>query len=137
MHLVEAITGSKASLTKELDFGKAFSEGYVPYSGPQPSIDTLQDLLTAGSKPGVANYLKEEKESLLQNPQDKLASIAEGEPTVDNLIQALGVTSEEAELIQIMIIGQRNNPLWMDARQWWITASNFGKEILEYYIHLL
>ena len=33
--------GSKASLAKELDFGKASSEGYVPYSGPQPCIDTL------------------------------------------------------------------------------------------------
>ncbi len=26
-----------------------------------------------------------------------------------------------------MTIGQRNNPSWMDARQWRITASNFGK----------
>lgn len=41
---------------------------------------------------------------------------------MDHLIQALGVTSEEAELIQIMTIGQRNNPLWMDARQWQITT---------------
>ena len=31
-------------------------------------------------------------------------------------------TSEETE----MAIGQRNNPLWMDARQWRITPSNFG-----------
>ena len=26
-----------------------------------------------------------------------------------------------------MSIGQRNNPLWLDARQWRVTTSNFGK----------
>ena len=49
------------------------------------------------------------------------------EPTVDDLVTALCVTSEEAELIQIMTIGQGDNPLWMDARQWRVTASNFGR----------
>ena len=27
----------------------------------------------------------------------------------------------------MMTIGQRNNPLWMDARHWRVTASNFGR----------
>lgn len=72
--------------------------------------------------------------SLLQDPLDKLANIGEGEPTVDHLIQALGVTSEEAELIQIMTTGQRNNPLWMDARQWQITA---GEGDLIFYLRTI
>ena len=133
-------TGSKASFAKELDFGKASTQGYVPYGRPQPPVGTLlQDLLNAGSKSGVADYFDEEKvrestvvapvsvKSLLQDPQDRLTSIVDGRPTVDNLIQALGVTSEEAELMQVMTIWQRNKPLWMDARHWRITASNFGK----------
>ncbi len=62
----------------------------------------------------------------LKDPMDNLMSISEGEPTVDNLITALGVTSEEVELIQLMTLGQRNNPRWMDARQWRITASKLG-----------
>ena len=30
-------------------------------------------------------------------------------------------------LVAEMTVGQRDNPLWMDARQWRITASNFGE----------
>ena len=103
-------TGSKASFAKELDLGKASTEGYVPYSGPQPPVGTLlQDLRNAGSKPGVADYFDEEKvresavvapvsvKSLLQDPLDRLTSIVDGRPTVDNLIQAMGVTSKEAK----------------------------------------
>ena len=63
----------------------------------------------------------------LQDPIDIIMAIAKGEPTVENLITALGVTSEEVELLQLMTVGQRNNPKWMDARQWRITASNFEK----------
>ncbi len=93
-----------------------------------------------GSKRAIIDHLKGEKErvaaasnkvsqkQILQNPVDKLNSIAVSRDlTVDDLIQSLNVTSEQAELIQIVTIGQRNNPLWMDARQWRITASNFGK----------
>ena len=60
---------------------------------------------------------------------DKLAAvlILGRDPTVDDLIKALSVTSEEAQLIQVMTIGQLNNPLWMDVRMWRITASNFGR----------
>ena len=61
---------------------------YVPYSEPQPHIGILlQDLLNAGSMPGVADYFNEKKvrvccscscncEVLLQDPLDKLTGIA-------------------------------------------------------------
>ena len=66
--------------------------------------------------------------NILQDPLDKLAALCSvREPTVDDLVNALCVTSEEAKLIQIMTIGQGDNPLWMDARQWHVTASNFGR----------
>lgn len=134
--------GSKASFARELDFGMASLEGYLPYNGLQPPLDTLLEGLSAvGCKPAIVDFLKEEREreamavapvsdasDVLQDPLDKLATIAlVHDPTVDDLIEALSVTSEEAELIQILTIGQRNNPLWMDARQWRITASNFGR----------
>ena len=64
----------------------------------------------------------------MQDPIDKLAAIClSRDPTVDDLVDALNVNSEEAELIQLKTIGQRNNPLWMDARQLRVTASNFGR----------
>ena len=124
-------TASKATLSKELDFGKASSEGYVPYNGPKPPIDALlQDLQAAGSKPGIADYFSAEKlrqasvsasaseKFQQQDPIDIIMAIAKGEP-----ITALGVTSEEVELLQLMTVGQRNNPMWMDARQWRISYS--------------
>ena len=48
--------------------------------------------------------------------------------TVNDLVESLQLTPVEVELIQTMTIGQRENQLWMDARQWRITASNFGTE---------
>ena len=47
--------------------------------------------------------------------------------TVQDLVEALRPMKEDVDLIQNMTIGQRNNPLWMDARQWRVTSSNFGK----------
>ena len=44
-----------------------------------------------------------------------------------DLVEALTVTTNEIALIQSITVGQRDNPLWMDARQWQITASNFGR----------
>lgn len=46
--------------------------------------------------------MEKREPSLIRDPLDKLATIAEGEPNVDklNLIETLEVTSE-AELIQI------------------------------------
>ena len=133
--------GGSASLTKDLDFGQASLEGYFPYSGPKPNLcSLLEDLDAAGSKPGIIDYLQGEQErvamasdpvthkTILKDAVDKLSAIAVSrDPTVDDLVQSLSMTDEEAELIQIMTIGQRNNPLWMDARQWRITASNFGR----------
>ena len=134
--------GGSASLAKDLDFGQASFEGYFPYSGPNPELCTLLEYLdAAGSKPGIIDYLKRKKErvamasdpvthkKILQDPVDKLKVLAVSrDPTVDELIQSLRITGEEAELILIITIGQRNIPLWMDARQCRITASNFGRE---------
>ena len=132
-----------ACFSRELDFGNASLDGYFPYDGQKPPIDDLlKSFADAGSNPAIIDFLNGEKEreamvevtndcqstEVLKDPLDKLASIATvREPTVDDLVDALRVTVEEAELIQFMTIGQRDNPLWMDARQWRITASNFGR----------
>lgn len=134
------ITGSQATFARELDFGAASQEGYVPYTGSKPPITTLLDSLgAAGSKPAIADFLDNEREresvssakatgTNLQDPIDKLAAISlDHDPTVVDLVEVLKVSCEEAELIQLTTIGQRNNPLWMDARQWRVTASNFGR----------
>jgi len=42
-------------------------------------------------------------------------------------VEALRPMKEDVDLIQNMTIGQHNNPLWIDARQWRATSSNFGK----------
>ena len=42
-------------------------------------------------------------------------------------MEALEVTPQEVALMQVMTTGQRENPLWMDARQWRVTACNFGR----------
>lgn len=47
--------------------------------------------------------------------------------TVHDLVHTLKPTAEEVHLIQSMSVGQRNNPLWSDARQWWVTSINFAK----------
>ena len=90
---------SQLQLPKELDFGKASSEGNVPYNGQKPPIDTLlQDLQAAGSKPGIADYFSAEKlrqvsvsasaseKFQLQDRLDILMAIAKVGPTVENLI---------------------------------------------------
>ena len=56
---------------------------------------------------------------VLYDPLDKLVTVALiRDSTLDNLIEALSVTSEEAELVHLVRIGKQNNPLWMYARQW-------------------
>jgi len=136
-------TGGKASLARELDFGMASSEGYFPYNGPEPPLSNLLNNLTAaGCEPAIADYLENEQQrvesmsvakcnethTLMEDPLDKLVAISlMRDLTVDDLVKALSVSMEEVELIQMMTIGQRNNPLWMDVRQWRITASNFGR----------
>ena len=63
------------------------------------------------------------------DPLDKLLSMSPDLTTliVDHLVKSLAVVQEEANLIQEMTIGQRDNPLWMDARQFRLTASYFGR----------
>lgn len=105
-----------ASFSRELDFGNASQDGYFPYNGPKPSVDTLLTMLAnAASKPVIIDFLDGEKErvareatdtshsnEVLKDPLDKLASIvAVREPTVDDLVDALCVTDEESELIQL------------------------------------
>ena len=46
---------------------------------------------------------------------------------MSDLVESLKVTPDEVLLVAEMTIGQRNNALWMDARQWRLTASNFGR----------
>ena len=64
---------------------------------------------------------------MLSDPIDKLSHKDISEITVDDLIKALEVTPQEVALIQEMTTGQKENPLWMDARQWRVTTSNFGR----------
>ena len=70
------------------------------------------DLDAAGSKPGIIDYLQGEQErvamasdpvthkTILKDPVDRLSAIAVSrDPTVDDLVQSLSITDEEAELI--------------------------------------
>lgn len=128
---------TKAGLAKELDFGSASSDGYFPYNGPQPDLKSLLEQLAASNcNPAITIYFRDEKEresmslmecgdaDVLLDPLDKL--IAVDNPSVSNLVEALRVNSVEADLLQVMTVGQRDNPVWLDVRQWRITASNFG-----------
>ena len=115
--------------------------GYVTYTGPVLEVnDLLQQLESTGCDTGVQHYFKEEENRSLQSapqpssnpvlidPLDKLRDIiSTREVFVDDLVEALRPTVEEVELIQAMSVGQRHNPLWLDARQWRITSSNFGR----------
>ena len=59
---------------------------------------------------------------------DKLCELcANRDVNVSDLVEALKPTAEDVQLIQSMSVGQRNNPLWLDARQWRVTSSNFGR----------
>ena len=129
------------SFAVDLDFGRSSVDGYVAYTGPvQPVHELLEQLDRGGCDPGIQHYFKQEEERSLQSapppsanpvlidPLDKLSDIAAiREVTVDDLVESLKPTAEEVELIQTMSIGQRHNPLWLDARQWRITSSNFGR----------
>ena len=133
--------GGKASLVANLDFGKASSEGYTAYNGPVQPVDGLLDLLQDSEHDvGILEFQQQESERcecaipppscnpVLTDPLDKLSEIATTrDVTVYDLVNALQPTEEEVQLMQEMTIGQHNNPLWFDARQWRITLSNFGK----------
>ena len=133
--------GGKPSLATDLDFGRSSLDGYVAYTGPVLQVDDLlQQLESVGCDVGVQHYFNQEAERCQQavppsssnpvliDPFDKLCkTAATRDVTVNDLVQALKPTAEEVQLIQSMSVGQRNNPLWSDARQWRITSSNFGK----------
>ena len=54
---------SSASFSRELDFGTALQEGYFPYDGPKPLVDTLiKNLVHVSSKPAFVDSLDGEKE---------------------------------------------------------------------------
>ena len=98
----------------------------------EPLIQGLEDA-------GILHYFKQESEKnqqpfptsscnpVLIDPLDKLCEIcANRDVSVSDLVEALRPTAD-VRLIQNMSIGQRNNPLWLDARQWRVTSSNFGR----------
>ena len=135
--------GGKPSFVTDLDFGQSSLTGYVEYTGPVLQVeDLLQQLAmeSAGCDVGVQQYFNQEADRGSQsvpppsnNPVlidliDKLRDLAATQDlSVDDLVEALKPTAEEVELVQSMSVGQRNNPLWLDARQWRVTSSNFGK----------
>ena len=116
-------------------------DGYAAYTGPVLQVgDLLQQLGSAGCDVGVQHYFNQEAvrcqqaapppstNPILLDPLDKLSEIgATCDVTVRDLVHALKLTTKEVQLIQSMNVGQQNNPLWSDARQWWVTLSNFGK----------
>ena len=124
-----------------LDFGNASSKGYTAYDGSIQPVDGLLERLKGSQcSVGALDFMQQESERcqhaiplpscnpVLTDPLDKLTEIAATrDVTVLDLVHALQPTTEEVKLIQEMSIGQRNNPLWFDARQWRITSSNFGK----------
>ena len=133
--------GGKPSFSVDLDFGKSSSTGYFPYTGTLVSLDKLiQGLEDAGCDAGICHYFNQESEKnqqafpspssnpVLIDPLDKLCEIcANRDVNVSDLVEALRPTAEDVQLIQNMSVGQRNNPLWLDARQWRVTSSNFGR----------
>ena len=102
--------------------------------------DLIQGLEDAGCDAGICHYFNQESLKNLQtfpssssnpvliDPLDKLCEIcADRDVNVSDLVEALKPTAEDVQLIQSMSVGQRNNPLWLDARQWRVTSSNFGR----------
>ena len=133
--------GGKPSFSADLDFGKSSSTGYFPYTGALAPLDgLLQGLEDAGCDTGIQYYFTQESDRSQQafpspsanpaliDPLDKLCEIcADREVNVRDLVESLKPTAEDVQLIQNMSVGQRNNPLWLDARQWRVTSSNFGR----------
>ena len=140
-------THGQPQQTAQLDFGKASVEGYKPYTGGHV-LDVTALLLSCeqvGIVTGAGRFFSQEQQrqrefqssllttddlaakAVLSDPIDKLSHKDISEITVDDLIKALEVTPQEVALIQEMTTGQKENPLWMDARQWRVTASNFGR----------
>ena len=133
----------------ELNFGRVSIEGYVDEPSIRQTVLDVGDLLKvcddAGVVTGASIFFAQEEDriklaaqtppslhqptrSVLTDPLDKLTTTMKNHDiTVDDLIMAMEVTSEETSLLQTMTSGQRHNPPWMDAREWRVTASNFGR----------
>ena len=130
-----------------LDFGLASLEGYTPYTGPKLDVSAL---LTSLEKANVdaatityrlqeegrvaiterMEHNQEEYVPYFVHPLSKLQELAKNpsDVTVLDLVSALTPSSkQEVLLIAAMTEGQRLNPLWLDARQWRLTASNYGR----------
>ena len=136
---------ARAQLSSDLDFGYASSEGYQPYTGKLLDMEQLLTSLDSGTTTtGIGLFCSMEKERAvtckqltirekqatgghLKDPIDHLLNLDKDVLEVEDLISALVMSPEEVKLLAEMTIGQRENPLWMDARQWRITASNFGR----------
>ena len=136
---------SKAQFSTELDFGLASSTGYKPYTGEKLDTSTLvQELQASGLAVGFGEYIAMEQDrqaqqrniisiqstgnsNVLRDLFDYLLSLDKDCWEVSDLVESLKVTPDEVLLVAEMTIGQRNNALWMDARQWRLTASNFGR----------
>ena len=134
---------TEAQLSAELDFGMASTTGYQPYSGAVLDASALvQEMQASGLAVGFGEFIEMEQERqasstimippshnarLLVDPFEYLLSLDKDGWEVSDLVDSLKVTPEEVMLVAEMTIGQRDNPLWMDARQWRITASNFGR----------
>ena len=126
------------TIARDLNFGRASVEGYAEEQSLQQSRLDVGNLLKACNEAGVvtgasiffgqeedrkragqAQPLQQPQRHLLIDPLDRLRSTTEGHDlTVNDLMKALEVTSEELSSLQTMTSGQRHNPLWMDARQW-------------------
>jgi len=133
--------GGKPSFSADLDFGKSSSTGYFANTGTLVPVDNLiQGLKGACCDAGICHYFNQELEKnqqaflspssnpVLIDPIDKLCEIcADRDVTVSDLVEALRPTAEDVQLIQSMSVGQRNNPLWLDARQWRVTLSTFDR----------
>ena len=134
---------SKAQLSADLDFGLASSTGYQPYCGAVlDALALVQELQVSGLAVGFGDFITMEGDrqavsnttfmsscdnALLVDPFEYLLTLDKDGWEVSDLVEALKVTPEEVMLVAEMTVGQRDNPLWMDARQWRITASNFGR----------
>ena len=82
-----------------------------------------------GDRQAVSNtsFMSSCDNALLVDPFEYLLTLDKDGWEVSDLVEALKVTPEEVMLVAEMTVGQRDNPLWMDAWQWRITASNFGR----------
>ena len=106
------------------------------------SKQTARECNKAGILTGAGIYFDQEEERhriasssvkndtpapLLVDSLGKLSQKDLQHVTVTDLVDTLAVTTNEIALIQSITVGQRDNPLRMDTRQWRIITSNFRR----------